>query len=193
MIAEKTTYVCRSHEVMFDDIPEKLQPGVGERWFVAQTLSNRENIATSNLERLGFRTFAPRFWRTVRHARKSRNVLAPIFPSYAFVILNLDRDRWRSINGTVGVASLLMAAELPMAVPRGVVEALISRRGSVGPIGFHQDLKIGQTCRILSGPFAETLCQLDHLDDRGRVRVLLEIMGGKVPAHLDRSVLGPAA
>ena len=80
-----------------------------------------------------------------------------------------------------------------MAVPRGVVEALISRRGSVGPIGFHQDLKIGQTVRILSGPFAETLCQLDHLDGRGRVRVLLEIMGGKVPAHFDRSVLGQAA
>jgi hypothetical protein len=45
----------------------------------------------------------------------------------------------------------------------------------------------------LSGPFAETICRLAHLDDRGRVRVLLEIMGMEVAAQLDRSAIAPAA
>jgi transcription antitermination factor NusG len=172
---------------------EPLALGQSERWFAARTLSYRENCAQFNVNRLGFRTFFPRVRRTVRHARKIRNILAPLFPGYVFVILDLSRDRWRSINGTIGVASLLMGADKPMPVPRGVIEALIATRENSETERLDQGLEIGQKVRILSGPFAHALCRLEHLDDRGRVCVLLEIMGGQVPAYLDRSALGPAA
>ena len=178
-------------EVVDDRETLRLQPG--ERWFAARTLHYRENSACFNLDRMRFRTFFPRVWRTTRHARKIQTVLAPLFPGYVFVILDLSRDRWRSVNGTIGVASLIMGGEKPMPVPRGVVEALLAARESSGTVRFDQNLEIGQRARILSGPFAETLCQLEHLDDRGRVCVLLEIMGGSVSAYLDRSVIGPAA
>jgi transcription antitermination factor NusG len=115
-------------------------------------------------------------------------VFAPLFPGYIFVILNLSRDRWRSVNSTTGVASLVMGVDKPMAVPSGVVEGLITRE-SYGTIRLDSDLKVGDRVRILSGPFAETLCNIERLDDRGRVRVLLEIMGGQVMAQVDRSVL----
>jgi transcription antitermination factor NusG len=164
----------------------------GERWFVAHVHANRENSAQFNLDRLGFRSFAPRVRRTVRHARKSRDVLAPLFPGYIFLILDLSRDRWRAVNSTFGVASLIMGAEQPLPVPRGVVEALAISENS-GLVGLDNDLEIGQKVRILSGPFAEALCRLVHLDDRGRVRVLLELMGTEVTARLDRSYVAPAA
>ena len=86
-----------------------------------------------------------------------------------------------------------MGAEQPMPVPPGVVEALVSSCDDFGPVRLDDSLEIGQKVRILSGPFAETLCRLAHLDDRGRVRVLLEIMGMEVAAQLDRSVIAPAA
>src|SRR3974390_1243405 len=100
---------------------QSLHLAPGERWYAARTLHNRENSACFNLARMGFGTFAPRVWRTTRHARKTRNAMAPLFPGYAFVILNLSRDRWRSVNGTFGVATLIMAGDRPMPVPRGVV------------------------------------------------------------------------
>lgn len=165
----------------------------GERWYVARALQHRESSAQFNLHRLGFRSFAPRLRRTVRHARKLRDTVAPLFPGYVFVILDLSRDRWRSVNGAIGVASLIMGGQQPMPVPHGVVETLIAAREDCGAVSLAPDLRIGQTVRILSGPFAETRCRLDHLDERGRVRVLLEIMGGKVAAYLDQSALGPAA
>ena len=62
-----------------------------------------------------------------------------------------------------------------------------------GNVRLDDSLEIGQKVRILSGPFAETLCRLSHLDDRGRVRVLLEVMGMEVAAKLDRSAIAPAA
>jgi transcriptional antiterminator RfaH len=96
------------------------------------------------------------------------------------------------VNSTFGVASLIMGAEQPMPVPRGIVEAL-AMSGNSEFVQSENDLEIGQTVRILSGPFADALCRLVHLDDRGRVRVLLEIMGAEVTAHLDRDRVAPAA
>jgi transcription antitermination factor NusG len=164
----------------------------GERWFVARAHTNRENSAQFNLDRLGFRSFAPRIKRTVRHARKSRDVLAPLFPGYIFLILDLSRDRWRAVNSTFGIISLITGVEQPLPVPYGVVEAL-QLTASSGPIRLDDDLEIGQKVRILSGPFADALCRLVHLDDKGRVRVLLELMGTEVIAQLDRSSVAPAA
>jgi transcriptional antiterminator RfaH len=170
-----------------------LDLGPGERWFVARALAHQESRAQLHLHRLGFRTFLPRLRRTIRHARKVRDTLQPLFPGYIFVTIDLSKHRWRSINGTFGVASLIMGAELPSPVPPGVVEGLIASCADSGVIRLDDGLEIGQTVRILSGPFAETLCRLAHLDDRGRVRVLLKIMGTEVPAQLDRSAIGPAA
>jgi transcription antitermination factor NusG len=165
----------------------------GERWFVARVHPHRESIAQLNLHRMGFRSFAPRVRRTVRHARKLRNVLSPLFPGYVVLILDLSRDRWRCVNSTFGVASLIMGVEQPIPVPQGIVETLVAATERSGTVRFDADLEIGQKVRILSGPFAETLCRLEHLDDRGRVRVLLEFMGAEVSARLDRSCVAPAA
>jgi transcriptional antiterminator RfaH len=122
-----------------------------------------------------------------------RDTLQPLFPGYIFIVVDLSKQRWRSINGTFGVASLIMGAEQPRPVPPGVVEGLVALRESSGIVRIDDGLEIGQKVRILSGPFAETLCRLAHLDDRGRVRVLLEIMGMEVAAQLDRCAIAPAA
>ena len=88
---------------------------------------------------------------------------------------------------------MIMGAEQPKPVPPGVVEALVASCENSGVVRLDESLEIGQKVRILSGPFAETLCRLVHLDDRGRARVLLEIMGMEVAAQLDRSAIASAA
>ena len=160
---------------------------------MARVLPHREASAQFNLHRQGYRSFAPGLRRTIRHARTMRNVIAPLFPGYIFVILDLSADRWRCVNSTIGVASLIMGVEQPTPVPPGIVEALVAATESSGTVRLDRDLEIGQKLRILSGPFAETLCRLAHLDDKGRVRVLLEFMGAEVSARLDRSCVAPIA
>jgi transcriptional antiterminator RfaH len=122
-----------------------------------------------------------------------RDTLHPLFPGYIFLVIDLSKQRWRSVNGTFGVASLIMGAEQPIPVPTGVVEALVASRENHGAVHLDDSLEVGQQVRIVSGPFAETLCRLAHLDDRGRVRVLVEIMGMEVATQLDRSSVAPAA
>lgn len=164
----------------------------GERWYVVRSLPRQEARAEFQLLRQGFPVFFPRTIRTVRHARKLRAAKSAVFPTYLFVVLNLDRDRWRSVNGTGGVASLIMRGETPQPVPAGVVENLLELSNEEGMVRLDRNLREGQAVRVVAGPFASAIGVLERLDADGRVRVLLNIMNGKVPAHLDRSALEAA-
>jgi transcription elongation factor/antiterminator RfaH len=163
-----------------------------ERWFVTRTLPQRELQAATQLRNQGFRAFMPRHWRNRRHARKVETISAPLFPRYLFVVLNRSIDRWRSINGTLGVERLLMQGGEPLPVPTGVVESLIAAADGSGNVHFNADLKEGQRVKITAGVFAEFVGQLERLDDNGRVRVLLEILGGKVRVTIPQTLLTPA-
>jgi transcription elongation factor/antiterminator RfaH len=163
-----------------------------EHWYVVQTLHHREKVAERHLREQGFRSFFPQFRRTVRHARKLREVVAPVFPGYIFVIFDTERDRWHSINGTVGVSRLLTALKRPVPVPGDVVQALIGTIDVSGCVVLAADLRVGQAVRIVAGPFVGGLGVLERLDGKGRVRVLLNIMGGEMPLMIDRAHLAAA-
>src|SRR3954453_10602800 len=147
-----------------------------ERWFAVQTLHRRESGAQLQLEAQGFRAFLPQITRTVSHARRLRTVRTPLFPAYAFVSLDLERERWRSVNGTFGVARLVMAHERPVPVPPGVVESLLNLRDANGVVRLDHDLSVGQRVELTAGPFAQAIGDLVRLDGPERVKVLLDIM-----------------
>jgi transcriptional antiterminator RfaH len=162
-----------------------------ERWYVARTLAQRELQASKQLVNQGFRVFVPRYWKNRRHARKVETVSLALFPRYIFVILDRTKDRWRSINGTIGVDRLLTYGGEPEPVPPGVVETLITAADPEGNVQFHFNLKEGQAIKVIAGPFADLVGQLERLDDNGRVRVLLELMGGSVRVALPRTLVAP--
>jgi transcription elongation factor/antiterminator RfaH len=164
-----------------------------ERWFLVHTQPKSERKAELHLGAQGFRTYLPQIDKTVRHARKLNTVRAPLFPGYLFIILDLGRDRWLSVRSTIGVSRLFTTQDgRPVPVPVGIVESLIERsEGSVTRLDI--DLAKGQRVRILTGPFAELVGTLERLDGRGRVQVLLELMGTAVPVTLHRMALLPAA
>ncbi len=173
--------------------PDPARAG-GPRWFAVHSLPHREVGAQQQLEYQGFQTFLPRNRKIRRHARKLDTVLAPIFPRYLFVNLDLDHDRWRSVNGTFGVAHLvMMAGDRPQPVPHGVVEALIAMTDGQGVLRLDEGgrLVVGRKARILAGPFAEQIGLLQRLDNNGRVRLLLDIMGGRISVTLPSATLVP--
>src|SRR5712692_9462588 len=162
-------------------------PALGSvRWYVVHTQPRREFYAKAQLEGQGFRVFLPKRLKTVRHARMIANVEAAFFPRYLFVELDRTRHPWRRVNGTFGVASLVMQGDLPHPMPRGIVEMMATSVDRDGFLRFEQELMVGAKVRLAAGPFAEQLAILDRLDDSGRVRVLLEILGRPVPVEIRR-------
>jgi transcriptional antiterminator RfaH len=171
-------------------IPHELAQGA--RWYVVHTRPNSERKAELNLEAQGFKTFLPQIERTIRHARRLTTVRRPLFPRYLFVRLDIGRDRWLSVNGTIGVSRLFTLGGRPVAVPFGIVETLRAH-SDAGLTRLDHSLAEGQRVRILSGPLAEFTATVLRLDARGRVDVLLEIMGAAIPVSVDGRALAPAA
>lgn len=163
----------------------------GPRWRLVRALTGREVFAAEQLERQGFVAFLPKQLKTVRHARKVRVALGAYFPGYLFVELDLARDRWRSVNGTLGVSHLVGSEDRPTPVPRGVVEALIEAADDRGVLA-GPPLSAGQKVRIIAGAFADKLAVIERLDEAGRVRVLLDIIDRQVAVTVARDFLSGA-
>lgn len=162
-----------------------------QRWYLVHTLPHREVSAALQLENQSFRTFLPKQLKTVRHARQLRTAIGAYFPRYLFVRLDLSKDRWRSVNGTVGVSRIVLGGDLPAPVPDGIVEALAAAADARGVLS-GLPLDVGQRVRVVAGPFAEQVGTILRMHESGRVRVLLEIMGGHVPLEADREFLAAA-
>lgn len=154
------------------------------RWYAVSTQPNKEALAEAHLIRQGYRVFVPWRLQTVRHARRSVQRRSSFFPNYAFVSFDRTSQQWRSINGTTGVRSLVMANDLPLPLPSGIVEQLIACTDDRGLVSFVATLRPGDKVSILNGPFANLLGQLEEIGAKGRVRLLIELMNGKVPLYL---------
>jgi transcription elongation factor/antiterminator RfaH len=167
----------------------------GQRWYAVHSLPHKETSAQLQLQNQKFQTFLPRIRKTRRHARKLDTVLASFFPRYLFIILDMERDRWRSVNGTIGVSRLVMQNDRPQALKKGIVENLIACINDDGLLSFDKEgrLKIGQKVELLGGPFVKQLGIIERLDSDERVRLLLDFMGQKVRVSVSSRDVMPAA
>jgi len=156
------------------------------RWYVVQTQTNREHLAVEHLTRQGYEVFFPRQRRTVRHARRLSERLSGYFPGYLFVALDTGADRWRSVNGTIGVRGLIMGADRPAAAPPGLVEALQQQADAQGCLALPPDYGPGDRVRLVSGPFVGLIGLLDRTEGTARVRILIELLNGVTPVVADR-------
>ncbi len=172
-----------------DEAPQHLTPDRA-RWFLVNTQTGREDLASLHLSRQGYRPFVPSSWRSIRHARKIRTERSAYFPGYLFVPLALERDRWRPIDGTMGVLRLVKANGRPLPAPQGLVETLISMTDAAGSLDLvGAQLAPGQSAKIIRGPFADHLVTIESLKGGERVRVLLQLMTNTVPVEVSRQDL----
>ena len=169
------------------------EPAPVKRWYVVNTQATREHVAATQLQRQGYKVFLPSTWRTVRHARKVTTVKAGYFPGYLFVALDLDLDRWRPIEGTVGVLRIIKGGDRPMAAPVGLVETLLAATGPDGVMDLADPVtRPGQAVRITRGPFADQLAVVERSSGEDRVRVLLSVLGQQAPVDIERYDLAVA-
>ena len=157
-----------------------------KRWYVAYTQPAAEHRAAAHLERQGFDAYLPQCRCIRRHARREETVLRPLFPRYVFVALDLDVDRWRSVNGTVGVSRMVCRSERPAALPGGVVEGLrISEiEEGVVPLSRLVLFDAGAKLRVLDGAFAGHTGVYHSMSEAERVVLLFDLIGREVRVEI---------
>jgi transcriptional antiterminator RfaH len=173
------------------EVAETVLGGVpnGERWFAVMTQPQREGVAVENLARQDFCTFCPLERVIRRHARRSITMTAPVFRGYVFVRMDPRAARWRSINGTLGVRSLVASGDFPLPIRPGVIETFVESTDADGILKFVDPLQPGMRVRLRSGPLAEQLGVIERLDGRSRVMILMDFMGGPVRTGVSRDMI----
>ena len=163
-------------------------------WYIVQTRPRDETRAQRHLVRQGFEVYLPRFAKKRRHARRTETVAAPLFPGYLFTRLDMERDRWRSINGTIGVNRLVCHGDRPAPVPDGVVDGLRAREDERGmlPLASLLVLERGARVRIVDGALSDRIGIYERMTDSERIVILLDFLGRAVRIELPMDAIDAA-
>ena len=149
-----------------------------KKWLVAQIKPKSHDLAFRNLERQGFKTFLPKTDITKKKENKFINKEVFVFPGYAFIGIDPQNPHWTKINSTYGVSKLLTFNNKPCEIPFDLIVTLKNRyEKKVNPM-INENLKRGDVIRFNDGPFVDFVANIESVDPKKRIYVLLEVMGG---------------
>ena len=150
------------------------------QWMVVNTQPHRERFALENLDRQDFTSYCPMLQKTVRHARKARNVLRPMFPGYVFVEVDLEHQRWQSILSTYGVRSVVRCGDEPSFLTRDFIASLKVREVDGVIVRPQSRYTIGQKVRFSGGAFDNLIATIIDMDEKDRLVVLMDLLNSRV-------------
>lgn len=151
----------------------------GTSWFLAQLKPNCANVADKNLKRQGFKTFLPMEEETHQRNGKFVTAMRPLFPGYLFVVFDVARGLWRTVNSTYGITRLVSFGKEPTAVPLDLVLQLMLRCDAKRKLLLPELLRPGDQVTLTKGPFANFVAEVEKIAPDRRVWVLMDIMGGQ--------------
>ena len=160
-------------------------------WLAVNTQPHKEMYALENLERQGFTGYCPLIVKRVRHARRAYDARRPLFPSYVFVDCASTEGRWRPVQSTFGVRSIVFQGEQPGLIPATFVDSLRSREVDGVIAKPSQRLRVGQSVSVQGGPLDGLAGDILELREKDRVLVLLSLMGQAVKLHVEADKLRP--
>ena len=156
-----------------------MNPSLKKKWLVAQIKPKSHDLAFRNLERQGFETFLPKTDITKKKENKFINKEVFVFPGYAFIGIDPQNPNWTKINSTYGVSKLLTFNNKPCEIPFDLIVTLKNRfENKVDPI-ISENLKKGDIIKFNNGPFVELVANIQSVEEKKRIYVLLEVMGGR--------------
>jgi transcription antitermination factor NusG len=171
------------------------------RHYVLMTEPSVEFKVEKRLADMDFNPFVPKEKRQevrTRHSmfgthRYKVDVIRPVFRGYIFVPLNMawSFGPFYSVPGLRSRPFLMTCGE-PAILKAVDVKRLKGLDGALQePTSHGQPYKIGDQVRVLNGVFRDFVAKVQKLDDRGRIELLMDILGGNAKAELHVSQVAP--
>jgi transcriptional antiterminator NusG len=165
-------------------------------WYVIHSYSGYENKVKANIqtrihsmhmEESIFDVVIP--MEDVVEFKGGRKVTVPKkqFPGYLLVRMYLDDDSWSVTRNTPGVTGFVGSGNKPTPLSRREVERILGVRKDEEKKTprFKPDWEIGETVRVVEGPFADFNGVIEDINvDQSKVRVLVDIFGRETPVEL---------
>ncbi len=174
--------------------PASAKPQGERAWYVIHTYSGYENKVKQNLEqRIVSMEMQDRIFQVVVPTEeeveirdgKKRTTQKRVFPGYILVEMILDDESWYVVRNTPGVTGFVGSGPRPIPLSQEEVDKILSRMRAEQP-RIRVNFRVGETVRIIEGPFADFMAVVDEIfPDRGKVRVLVSFFGRETPVEMD--------
>ena len=161
-----------------------------KEWYVVNTYAGHENRVKDNLEkRIATMGISDYLFKVVvaEEAQievkngKSKEVVRNIFPGYLFVEMIMTDEAWYVVRNTPGVTGFLGSyggGAKPLPVREEEMLNVLRRIGQADK-SVEVDYKVGDSVKILSGPFSGMEGTVDAMNDETQVATVLIILFGR--------------
>jgi transcriptional antiterminator NusG len=118
---------------------------------------------------------------------KKRNTTRRAMPGYIFVQMVLDEETWHIVRETEKITGFVGNSRQPRPMRKKEVDKIHKQAAegaqAVKPV---VTFDVGMSVRIVDGPFASFVGQVDEVKpERQKLRVLVTIFGRATPVELD--------
>jgi transcription antitermination factor NusG len=163
-------------------------------WYILRCGAGLDFPAEKAVRNAGWNVFLARErkWRVSLWRRKPSEGEAeyPRFPGYLFVLVQPPYwPRWDSWPLERCITGILSMAGRPVALAPGEMARLRAEDGAIvphaGSVPVHRAFALGQSVRVLAGPFRDHIAALDAIDERG-AHITVQLFGrpAQVPLPL---------
>ncbi|MFA6324608.1 MAG: transcription termination/antitermination protein NusG [Candidatus Paceibacterota bacterium] len=163
-------------------------------WYAIHTYAGYENAVLRNLKQridsLGahekiFNVIVPVEKKVKIKAGKRVEVEEKIYPGYVLVDMIVTDDSWYIVRNTPRVTGFVGAGVNPVPLKKEEVDFLFKKMDA-NTVKHNIDLAIGETVRIVDGPFKDLEGKVNSVDqERGKIKVLVSMFGRETPVELD--------
>lgn len=161
-----------------------------KEWYVVNTYSGHENRVKENLERrvesMGIEDALFRIlvaeeaeieYKNGKKVEKMKN----LFPGYLFVEMIMTDEAWYVVRNTPGVTGFIGSSgggAKPFPVSPEEIESILRRMG-LSDKKLIVDFKVGDTVKILAGPFVGIEGTVDSMNNDAQTAMVLTILFGR--------------
>ena len=161
-----------------------------KEWYVVNTYAGHENRVKENLEkRLETMGISENLFRIVVAEEtqievkndKSKEVVKNVFPGYLFVEMIMTDEAWYVVRNTPGVTGFIGSSgggAKPFPVKQEEIEQILRRIGQSDK-AVEVDFTVGDSVKILSGPFSGMEGKIESMNDDSLVATVLIILFGR--------------
>jgi len=155
-------------------------------WYVIHTKPGDEERVKINLENQEIETFSP-LLETYQYSNgKMIPKIKPLFPNYLFTKLDLELHYYK-VKWTRGVNRILGSGNEPVPISEKVIQTIRERSGKDNLVKLEDELKDGDRVQINSGPFKNLRGVFQKvMSSKGRVKILLSLIGVDVPVQISK-------
>jgi transcription elongation factor/antiterminator RfaH len=155
-------------------------------WFVVHTKPGNEERVKTNLLNQEIESYLPRVKLFQYSGGKMVQRIKPLFPNYLFAKLDLE-THFSKVKWTRGVNKILGSRSGPIPISEGVVRMIMEQAGQDDLIELQDKLKDGDLIQVTSGPLKDLMGVFKkEMSSRGRVKILLSLIGVDVPVQISR-------